>query len=201
MTLERYKTLDKAKHTQQKQHTQSWPQSRDWTVVVPIGDNILDLFQPNLVLINKLPYSTQYQIWLESVQCKPHWYMPTDECTAMMKAVEFFAVCANMPKHAVQKQSHGSWIHAIWLHLFSSFSLLSSPWDTLPDLTDFNKQWLPDTVTFVLRFVVWHMLHSTETFVTGSCSECHNNSFRASVVYRYTNQDRRWFMLIQLAML
>jgi len=53
--------------------------------------------------------------------------MLTDGQTAVMKAVDFFAVCTNVPKDAVHKQSRGSWIHAIWLHLFSNLQSLSGP--------------------------------------------------------------------------
>jgi len=106
MTMERYMTLDIVKHNTANTNTCSWSQSRDWTVVVAKAD-IFDLFQRNLEWINKLPYSPRYKIWPEPLQCKPCWYMPIDGQTAMIQAVDIFAVCANVPKDAVHKQCHG----------------------------------------------------------------------------------------------
>jgi len=48
--------------------------------------------------------------------------MPTDGQTAMIKAVDIFAVCANVSKDAVHKQCHGRGRHALWRHLFSNLS-------------------------------------------------------------------------------
>jgi hypothetical protein len=45
--------------------------------------------------------------------------MSTDGQTAMMKAAALFSVCTTVPKDALHKQIYGSWIHAIWLYLFS----------------------------------------------------------------------------------
>jgi len=70
--------------------------------------------------------------------------MKIDGQTVMMKAVTFFTVHANVPKDAVHTQNSGSWRHTIWLHLFSTFLLLSGPWDTLIDLPNINKHWLPN---------------------------------------------------------
>jgi len=53
--------------------------------------------------------------------------MKIDGQTVMMKAVTFFTVHANVPKDAVHTQNSGSWRHTIWLHLFSTFLLLSGP--------------------------------------------------------------------------
>ena len=77
--------------------TWSWPQTCDWDVVVVIAD-IFDLFPPNLVLNDKLPHSPRYKIWREPVQCKPLWYIQTERQTIMMKAVDFYVVCTDVPK-------------------------------------------------------------------------------------------------------
>jgi len=114
----------------------------------------------------------------------------------MIKAVDFLAVCANMPKDTVHKQSHGSWIHAFWLHLFSNLMSLSGLWDTFADLTNVNKHWLAIYVSLCCS-----LLCGTGTFVTGWCAYCYSNSFSASVVYRSTNQDGELFMLIRFAVL
>jgi hypothetical protein len=61
--------------------------------------------------------------------------MSTDGQTAMMNAADFFAVCTHVPNDAVHKQSYGSWIHAVWLYLFSNLISLWGLCDTLADLT------------------------------------------------------------------
>jgi hypothetical protein len=48
---------------------------------------------------------------------------------------------------------------------------------------------------------MWHMKESTETFVTGWCSNCYRNLLSASVVYSRTFQDLELSMLIHVAML
>jgi hypothetical protein len=123
--------------------------------------------------------------------------MPPDGQTAMIKAVDFFAVCANVPKDAVHKQSHGSWIHAFGCINFPilchyqvlEIALLTSQISTNTDCT------------FVLRFVMWHMQQSAETFATVCYANCYSNSFSASVVYGSINQDDGLFMLIYFAVL
>jgi hypothetical protein len=91
--------------------------------------------------------SPHYQIWRESVQCKPLWYMSTDGQTAMMKVVDFFAVCGHELKDAVHKQSYDIWIHANWLHLFSPLRSSSGLWHTLAELTNAKKAHCPVYVT------------------------------------------------------
>jgi hypothetical protein len=81
--------------------------------------------------------------------------MPTDGQTAMMKAVDFFAVCANAPKDAVTSivilignMPAGCALFPILYHYqVLDTHLLTSQMSTNRDCP----------VPFVLRFVMWHM--------------------------------------------
>ena len=137
--MEMYATLDKAKHNTSHLIMAAimWLRCRCgnswhiWPTPTKFGVNRQIAIKPDC------------QILREFVQCKPLWYVLTEGQTAMMKVVDFFAVCTNVTKDAVHKQSHGSWIHAIWLHLFSNLQSLSGPWHTLDDLTNSRKTVCP----------------------------------------------------------
>ena len=123
MTIEMYRTLNKAKHNTANTHlilaavTGPICLCGNSRHIRPISTKIGVKRQ-----ITIKPPLHNYQIWPESVQCKALWNMPTDGRTAMIKAVDIFAVCANVPKDAVHKQCHGGGRHALWLHLFSNLS-------------------------------------------------------------------------------
>jgi hypothetical protein len=121
--MEIYVLLDKAKHNTRHLILAAVMWLRSWCG----NSRHIWHISTNVEVIDKLLHSPRYQIWRESVQCKPLWYMLTDGQTDMIKAIDFFAVCTHVPKDAAHKKSYGSWIHVIWLHLFSKLQSLSGP--------------------------------------------------------------------------
>jgi hypothetical protein len=183
MTMEMYATLDKMKLNTSLLILAASILSRSWCgnsrhISTKFGGNRQITIKPH------------YQFWWESVQYKPLWYMSTDGQTAMMKPEDFFAVSTTVPKDAVHKKNYGSWIHAIWLHLFSYLQFLSGPWHTLTDLTMSTNAYCPIYVPCSVACYVAYSSEYSDTCYLLVCKLSHQSVQGVCCLQQYISRWR-----------